>query len=58
MLKVWTGSCWSWPKIHKLSRELPIGFEMGSPSLVCKGKNWWVHAPIEKTFIAPDKVGD
>src|SRR5215470_10912055 len=56
LLKVWTGSCWSWLKIHTFSRELPEGFEMGSPSLVRRGKNWWLHTPIEKTFTAPDKV--
>src|SRR5215468_5650148 len=56
MLKVWTGSCWSWLKVHTLSRDLPKGFEMGSPSLVRRGKNWWLHTPIEKTFTAPDKV--
>jgi len=56
MLKVWTGSCWSWLKVHTLSRDLPKGFEMGSPSLVRRGKNWRLHTPIEKTFTAPDKV--
>jgi len=56
MLKVWTGSCWSWLKVHTLSRDLPKGFEMGSPSLVRRGKNWWLHTPIEKTFTAPDTV--
>jgi transposase len=56
MLKVWTGSCWSWLKVHTLSRELPTGFEMGSPSLVRREKNWWLHTPIEKTFPAPAKV--
>src|SRR5215471_2374856 len=42
--------------VHTLSRDLPKGVEMGSPSLVRRGKNWWLHTPIEKTFTAPDKV--
>src|SRR5215467_13875318 len=56
LLKVWTGSCWSWRKRGLLSRDFPEGFEMGSPSLVRKGKQWWLHTPIEKTFTAPAKV--
>ena len=56
MLKVWTGSCWSWLKIHTLGRDLPDGDLMGSPQLVRKGDRWWLHTPIEKTFEAPAKV--
>jgi len=56
LLKVWTGSCWSWLKIHTLGRDLPGGFQMGSPQLVRKGDRWWLHTPIEKTFEAPAKV--
>jgi putative transposase len=29
---------------------------MGSPSLVRRGKQWWLHTPIEKTFAAPANV--
>jgi len=56
VLKVWTGSCWSWLKIHTLGRDLPDGDLMGSPQLVRKGDRWWLHTPIEKTFEAPAKV--
>ena len=56
VLKVWTGSCWSWLKIHTLGRDLPGDFQMGSPQLVRKGDRWWLHTPIEKTFEAPAKV--
>jgi len=56
LLKVWTGTCWSWLKVHTLSRALPDGEAMGSPSLVRKGSQWWLHTPIEKTFAAPAKV--
>ena len=55
-LKVWTGSCWSWLKVHTLSRELPDGFQMGSPSLVRKGEKFWLHTPIEKQFAPPAKI--
>jgi transposase len=56
MLKVWTGSCWSWLKVHTLGRDVPEGFEMGSPSLVRIRDRWWLHTPIEKTFETPAKV--
>jgi len=56
MLKVWTGTCWSWLKVRLLSRDLPEGFERGSPSLVRKGKQFWLHTPIDKTFAAPANV--
>jgi putative transposase len=56
VLKVWTGSCWSWLKIHTLGRDLPAGDLMGSPQLVRKGDRWWLHTPLEKTFEAPAKV--
>ena len=57
-LKVWTGSCWSWIKIRTLARDLPEGFELGSPQLVRHGKQWWLHTSIEKTFTAPPKVAE
>jgi putative transposase len=56
MLKVWTGSCWSWLKLHTLGRDLPDGDLMGSPQLVRKGERWWLHTPLEKPFQAPAKV--
>ena len=58
VLKVWTGSCWSWLKVHILGRTLPDGYAMGSPQLVRKGDRWWLHTPIEKTFEAPAKSGE
>jgi putative transposase len=58
LLKVWTGTCWSWVKIRTLGRAVPDGFEMGSPALVRKGKLWWLHTPIEKTFSSPPKIAE
>src|SRR5215467_7444490 len=52
MLRVWTGSCWSWLKVGVLARDLPAGFEMGSPRLVRKGAQWWLHTPIEFFFAS------
>ena len=57
-LKVWTGSCWSWIKVRILARDLPAGFELGSPQLVRHGKQWWLHISIEKTFATPPKVAE
>ncbi|HEY4384719.1 MAG TPA: transposase [Ktedonobacteraceae bacterium] len=56
LLKLWTGTCWSWVKVHLLSRDLPDGYEPGSPSLVRHGEQWRLHTPMEKTFTSPTKV--
>jgi hypothetical protein len=56
MLKVWTGSCWSWLKVGALSRDIPEDYAIGSPQLVRKGNRWWLHTPLEKTLEAPAKV--
>ncbi len=58
LLKVWTGTCWSWVKVRLLSRALPDGFEVASPALVRKGRQWWLHTPIEKTFTSPPKIAE
>ena len=56
MLKVWTGTCWSWIKVRITGRELPANAESGSPSLIRRGKQWWLHTPIEKQFASPAKI--
>ena len=58
LLKVWTGTCWSWIKVRTLGRNVPEGFEMGSPTLVRKGQQWWLHTPIEKSFTAPPRIAE
>jgi putative transposase len=39
--------------VRTCSRALPAGFEVGSPALVRKGRRWWLHTPIEKSFTSP-----
>ena len=56
MIKVWTGSVWSWIKVRITGREIPDGVEMGSPQLIRKGNQWWLHTPIEKQFKSPGKI--
>jgi transposase len=56
LLKVWTGTCWSWLKVRITGRELPTDAELGSPSLIRRGKQWWFHTPIEKHFARPAKI--
>src|SRR5690348_2370886 len=56
MLKVWTGSCWSWVRCRITGRELPDGAALGSPQLVRRGKEWWLHTPVERKFSSPAKV--
>ena len=56
LLKVWTGTCWSWTKVRITGRELPDSVDAGSPQLVRRGNQWWLHTPIEKTFKSPPKI--
>lgn len=56
VIKVWTGTCWSWLKIRLTGREIPLDCEMGSPQLIRRGKRWWLHTPIEKQFSSPGKI--
>jgi putative transposase len=56
MLKLWTGTCWSWIKVRITGRELPADVEMGSPSLIQHGNHWWLHTPLEKQFSSPPKI--
>jgi len=56
VIKVWTGTCWSWVKVRITGRELPTDAEMGSPSLIRRGNQWWLHTPVEKQFKSPGKI--
>jgi hypothetical protein len=56
MIKVWTGSVWSWIKVRITGRELPDGARLGSPQLIRKGNQWWLHTPIEKQFKSPASI--
>jgi putative transposase len=56
LLKVWTGTCWSWIKVRITGRELPVEALIGSPSLMKHGNQWWLHTPIEKPFSSPAKI--
>ena len=56
LVKVWTGTCWSWLKARLTGRAIPPDVEMGSPSLVGHGNRWWLHTPVEKTFKSPPKI--
>ncbi len=56
VIKVWTGTCWSWIKVRITGRKLPPEASLGSPQLIGKGSQWWLHTPIEKQFKSPDKI--
>src|SRR6266478_6480185 len=56
VIKVWTGTYWSWLKVRITGRELPTDVEMGSPQLVRKGSQWWLHTPVERQFQSPGKI--
>ena len=56
VLKVWTGTCWSWIKVRISGRELPEDVELGSPALIRRGDQWWLHTPLEKQFASPGTI--
>jgi putative transposase len=56
LIKVWTGTCWSWLKVRLTGRELPGGTQANSPSLVRHAGRWWLHTPVEQRFRAPLKI--
>ena len=56
VIKVWTGTCWSWIKVRITGRKLPPEASLGSPQLIGKGSQWWLHTPIEKQFKSPGKI--
>src|SRR5215831_8778721 len=55
-IKVWTGTCQSWIRVRITGREIPDGVDLGSPQLVRRGKQWWLHTPVEKSFKSPGKI--
>jgi putative transposase len=56
LLKLWTGTCWSWVRVRITGRPMPPDVEMGSPSLVRSGNHWWLHTPLEKPLSHPMKI--
>jgi transposase len=56
MLKLWTGTSWSWVKFRVTGRELPDGWKSISPQIVKHGKEWWLHTHIEKKVSTPETV--
>ena len=56
LIKVWTGSCWSWIKVRLIGRAIPEGCEPCSPQLVRKGTRWFLHTPVEKKIKNPGKI--
>jgi putative transposase len=56
LIKVWTGSVWSWIKVRLTGREIPANVEIGSPSFIRRGNQWWLHTPIEKPFKSQGSI--
>ncbi len=55
-MKVWTGAYWSWIRVRITGREIPEGWTTCSPQLVRKGKQWYLHTPVEKKITSPAKI--
>jgi putative transposase len=56
LIKVWTGSCWSWLRVRITGRSIPDGFELCSPQLVHRGGWWYLHTPCEQKIKNPVKI--
>lgn len=56
VLKLWDGQTWRWVRFHLSGRDVPEGWEMGSPQAVKRGRKWRLHTPIEKKIVKPEKV--
>ncbi|GHO67223.1 hypothetical protein KSC_061150 [Ktedonobacter sp. SOSP1-52] len=56
VVKVWTGLCWSWIKVRITGRELPPNADVGSPQLIRKGNQWYLHTPVERKFKSPGNI--
>jgi IS605 OrfB family transposase len=55
-LKLWDGQTWRWVRFQLSGREIPEGWETGSPQVVRRGRRWWLHTPVEKQMPRPEKV--
>jgi putative transposase len=55
-LKLWDGQTWRWVRFRLSGRREPEDWETGSPQVVRRGRNWWLHTPIEKEIGRPEKV--
>jgi putative transposase len=57
LLKVWTGTAWSWVKFNLHGRPLPEGWKMNSPQVVRRGKQWSLHLSVTHSdFSFPAKA--
>jgi putative transposase len=56
LIKVWSGTCWSWIRVRITGRDIPDGFDRNSPSLVRRGKQWWLHTPVEKKIKSAGQI--
>jgi putative transposase len=52
-LKLYDGQTWRWVRFRLFGREVPGGWERGSPQLVRHGTRWWLHVPIRQTMPRP-----
>jgi transposase len=52
-LKLYDGQTWRWVRFRFLGREVPDGWERGSPQVVRHGTRWWLHVPISRTMPCP-----
>jgi putative transposase len=55
-LKLWDGGTWRWVRFRLSGREIPEDWKAGSPQVVRRGRTWWLHTPIEREMVRPQKV--
>ena len=56
LLRLWSDTSWQWMEVQLKGDIIPEPWEGGSPTLVRKGKNLWLHTSITKEIPKPPKV--
>jgi putative transposase len=56
MLKLWDGQTWRWVKYRLQGRDIPEGWQAGSPQLGRKVTRWMLHTPAVLEFEQPERA--
>ena len=53
VVKVWTGTCWSWIKVRITGRKISADVDLGSPQLIRHGQRRHPYLPSRTCFYEP-----
>ena len=55
-LKLWDGRAWRWVRFRLAGGEVPAGWVAGSPQVVRRGGKFWLHTPVTRGVLRPERV--